>query len=44
MLLRQIPNCPLIKHAPTSKDISNQVKQLYLEPEPDLSIHSTFEE
>ena len=33
-----------LKHAPTSEDISNQVKQLCLEPEPDLSIHSTFED
>ena len=28
----------------TSEDISNQVKQLCLDPEPDLSIHSTFED
>ena len=33
-----------LKHVPTSEDISNQVKQLCLEPEPDLSIHSTFED
>ena len=31
-----------LKHAPTSEDISNQVKQICLEP--DLSIHSTFED
>ena len=28
----------------TSENISNQVKQLCLEPEPDLSFHSTFED
>ena len=33
-----------LKHVPTSEDISNQVKQLCLEPEPDLSNHSTFED
>ena len=33
-----------LKDAPTSENISNQVKQLCLEPEPDLSIHSTFED
>ena len=29
---------------PTSEDLSNQEKQLCLEPEPDLSIYSTFED
>ena len=33
-----------LEHVPTSEDISNQVKQLCLEPEPDLSIHPTFED
>ena len=32
------------KLSTTSKNISNQVKQLCLEPEPDLSFHSTFED
>ena len=32
------------KLSTTSEDISNQVKQLCLEPEPDLSFHSTFED
>ena len=32
------------KLSTTSEDISNQVKQLCLEPELDLSIHSTFED
>ena len=34
----------ITQHAPTSEDISYQVKQLSLEPEPDLSIHSIFED
>ena len=33
-----------LKHVPTSEDLSNQDKQLCLEPEPDLSLHSTFED
>ena len=32
------------KLSTTSENISNQVKQLCLEPEPDLSLHSTFED
>ena len=32
------------KLSTTSENISNQVKQLCLEPEPDLSFHSTFED
>ena len=32
------------KLSATSENISNQVKQLCLEPEPDLSLHSTFED
>ena len=32
------------KHVPTSEDLSNQEKQICLEPELDLSIHSTFED
>ena len=32
------------KLSTTSENISNQVKQLCLEPEPDMSIHSTFED
>ena len=34
----------ILKHVPTSEDLSNQDKQLCLEPEPDLSLHSTFED
>ena len=33
-----------LKHVPTSEDLSNQDKQLCLEPEPDLSLRSTFED
>ena len=33
-----------LKHVPTSEDLSNQDKQICLEPEPDLSIHSTSED
>ena len=33
-----------LKHVPTSEDLFNQDKQLCLEPEPDLSLHSTFED
>ena len=33
-----------LKDVPTSENISNQVKQLCLGPEPDLSIHSPFED
>ena len=33
-----------LKDAPTSENLSNQVKQLCLKAEPDLSIHSTFED
>ena len=33
-----------LKHVLTSEDLSNQDKQLCLEPEPDLSLHSIFED
>ena len=43
-LLKTDSKLSTLKHVPTSEDLSNQDKQLCLEPEPDLSLHSTFED